>query len=320
MDGQSQPNKVENKPHEKSGDNLPRKCGIVMPIASMEGYPESHWKDVKRIIESAIKEADFEARLVSDADDIGVIHKRIVQNLYDNPMIVCDISGRNPNVMFELGLRLAFDKPTIIIKDEVTPYSFDTSVIEHLSYPKDLRYHDIEIFKENLKDRIKKTYKAYENDPENYSTFLKNYGAFKAPLITEETVSVDRYVLDTLKDLQVSVSRLSNSISGSNRNQIMRNKSVHSSTYGAYGGPRTLEFYLDRIRDKDELYVNVHEALEPISPLIKNINFDSGKIYITVTVGNPDFDVVEEVVSSIAGLGYTVEEFDQYYYRLHEDF
>lgn len=320
MTNQSGKNKIEEQSHEKPNDNVSKKCGIVMPIATMDGYPESHWKDVKRIVESAIEDAGFEARLVSDADDIGVIHKRIVQNLYDNPMIVCDISGRNPNVMFELGLRLAFDKPTIIIKDEVTPYSFDTSVIEHLSYPKDLRYHDIEIFKENLKDRIKKTYKAYENDPENYSTFLKNYGAFKAPLITEETVSVDRYVLDTLKDLQVSVSRLSNSMSGSNRNQMMRNKSVHSSAYSAYGEPRTLEFYLDRIRDKDELYVNVREALEPISPLIKNINFDSGKIYITVTVSNPNFDVVEEVVSSIAGLGYTIEEFDQYYYRLHEDF
>lgn len=291
-----------------------------MPIATMEGYPESHWKDVKRIVESAIEDAGFEARLVSDADDIGVIHKRIVQNLYDNPMIVCDISGRNPNVMFELGLRLAFDKPTIIIKDEVTPYSFDTSVIEHLSYPKDLRFHKIEIFKAELKNRIEKTYNAYKENPDTYSTFLKNYGEFKTPLITEKTVSVDRYVLDTLKDLQVSVSRLSNSMNGSNRNQIMRSKSVNSSAYSTYGELRTLEFYLDRIRDKDEIYVNVHEALESLSPLIKNINFDSGKIYITVPVGNPNFDVVEEVVSSIAGLGYTIEEFDQYYYRLHEDF
>lgn len=325
MDNQSEPNKVENKPHEKSDDNLPKKCGIVMPIASMEGYPESHWKDVKRIIESAIKEANFEARLVSDADDIGVIHKRIVQNLYDNPMIVCDISGRNPNVMFELGLRLAFDKPTIIIKDEITPYSFDTSVIEHLSYPKDLRYHDIEIFKENLKDRIKKTYKAYENDPENYSTFLKNYGDFKAPLITEETVSIDRYVLEELKSLQSSVSRLSSSMNSksSNRNnktQFVRNATAHQLDFHDHEELNVLEFYLDRIRNKDELYLNVHEALEPISPLIKNINFDSGKIYITVAVGNPNFDVVEEVVSSIAGLGYTIEEFDQNYYRLHEDF
>ncbi len=326
MDNRSEPNKVENKPYEKSDDNLPKKCGIVMPIASMEGYPESHWKDVKRIIESAIKEANFEARLVSDADDIGVIHKRIVQNLYDNPMIVCDISGRNPNVMFELGLRLAFDKPTIIIKDEITPYSFDTSVIEHLSYPKDLRYHDIEVFKENLKDRIKKTYKAYENDPENYSTFLKNYGDFKAPLITEETVSIDRYVLEELKSLQASVSRLSSSMNSksSNRNnktQFVRNAAAHQLDFHNHEEPSVLEFYLDRVRNKDEIYLNVHEVLEPISPFIKNISFDSGKIYITVVaVGNPNFDVVEEVVSSIAGLGYTIEEFDQNYYRLHEDF
>ena len=58
-----------------------------------------------------------------------MIHKTIVQNLYLNPIVVCDVSGKNANVMFELGLRLAFDKPTIIIKDDKTDYSFDTSVV-----------------------------------------------------------------------------------------------------------------------------------------------------------------------------------------------
>lgn len=324
MDNQSEPNKVESKPHEKSDDNLPKKCGIVMPIASMEGYPESHWKDIKRIIESAIKEANFEARLVSDADDIGVIHKRIVQNLYDNPMIVCDISGRNPNVMFELGLRLAFDKPTIIIKDEVTPYSFDTSVIEHLSYPKDLRYHDIEIFKENLKDRIKKTYKAYESDPENYSTFLKNYGDFKAPLITEETISIDRYVLEELKSLQLSVSRLSGSMNSksTNRNsktQFIRNASAHQLDFHDHEEPNILEFYLDGIRDKDELAINLQEVLAEFSFLIEKLSFNSGKLFIEVkSINHEHFDVVGEVISQIEGLGYEIDDLDHHIYRLSE--
>lgn len=324
MDSQSEPNKVENKPHEKSDDNLPKKCGIVMPIASMEGYPESHWKDVKRIIESAIKEANFEARLVSDADDIGVIHKRIVQNLYDNPMIVCDISGRNPNVMFELGLRLAFDKPTIIIKDEVTPYSFDTSVIEHLSYPKDLRYHDIEIFKENLKDRIKKTYKAYESDPENYSTFLKNYGDFKAPLITEETVSIDRYLLEELKSLQSSVNRLSSSMNSksTNRNsktQFVRNATAHQLDFHDYEEPNILEFYLDGVRDKDELAINLQEVLAEFSFLIEKVSFNSGKLFIEVkNINHEHFDAVGEVISQIEGLGYEIDDLDHNIYRLSE--
>jgi hypothetical protein len=71
-----------------------------------------------------------------NADDIGVIQKRIVQNLYSSDVIVCDVSGKNPNVMFELGMRLAFDKPTLIVKDDKTDYSFDTGIIEHVPYPR----------------------------------------------------------------------------------------------------------------------------------------------------------------------------------------
>jgi len=105
----------------------PLMCGLVMPISAIDGCNEQHWQDVKEIISSAVENAGFQANLVSYADDVGIIQKRIIQNLYQNPVVVCDVSGKNPNVMFELGLRLAFDKPTIIIKDDITTYSFDTS-------------------------------------------------------------------------------------------------------------------------------------------------------------------------------------------------
>ncbi|HMY40859.1 MAG TPA: hypothetical protein PK011_16155, partial [Marinagarivorans sp.] len=95
-------------------------CGIVMPISSIDGCNEAHWADVLEIINESIEDAGFYGELVSNADDVGIIHKRIIQNLYENPMVVCDVSGKNPNVMFELGMRLAFDKPTIIIKDDKT--------------------------------------------------------------------------------------------------------------------------------------------------------------------------------------------------------
>jgi len=122
-------------------------CGIVMPISEIDGCKESHWEDVREIIEDSINSAGFKANLVSEADDGGVIHKRIVQNLYDNPILVCDVSGKNPNVMFELGMRLAFDKPTVIIKDDQTSHCFDSGIIEHLEYPRDLRFNSILSFK-----------------------------------------------------------------------------------------------------------------------------------------------------------------------------
>jgi hypothetical protein len=98
-------------------------CGLVMPISAIDGLSEAHWKDVLSIVSDAIEKAGFIPQLVSTADDIGIIQKRIIQNLYDNPIAVVDVSAKNPNVMFELGLRLAFDKPTIIVKDDQTSYS-----------------------------------------------------------------------------------------------------------------------------------------------------------------------------------------------------
>lgn len=185
-----------------SNENLKDKpkCGIVMPISSIDNCPADHWQDVLKILQEAITNAGYHANLVSSSDDSGVIQKRIVQNLYDNEIVVCDVSCKNPNVMFELGMRLAFDKPTIIIIDDKTGYSFDTAIIEHLTYPRDLRYGKINEFKIKLKEKIIATIKKSTDDP-NYTTFLKQFGEFKVAKIEEKTGSKEDIILSILQDL-----------------------------------------------------------------------------------------------------------------------
>lgn len=183
------------------------KCGVVMPISAIDGCSEGHWGEVYAIICEAIGNAGFSGALVSGADDVGIIQGRIIQNLYSNPIVVCDVSGKNPNVMFELGMRLAFDKPTIIIKDDKTSYSFDTSPIEHLEYPRDLRFIKIVEFKKKLEEKIKATYSRSQSDP-SYTTFLKNFGEFKVAKIDEKEVSAIQYVIEELKSVAGAVRRL----------------------------------------------------------------------------------------------------------------
>jgi hypothetical protein len=193
---------------EQEQDNIENKretCGIIMPISGNDGYTAEHWNDVRTILEEVISEAGFVPNLVSDADEIGIIHNRIVTNIYSNPIVICDVSSKNPNVMFELGLRLAFDKATIIIKDETTPYNFDTGVIEHLTYPRDLRYSIINNFKIKLKDKITATYRASQ-DP-NYSTFLKSFVQYRSKLQTEE-VQLEEFVLKQLEDINKQLAYL----------------------------------------------------------------------------------------------------------------
>lgn len=182
-------------------------CGIVMPISPIDGCDETHWSDVLEILSESIEIAGYKGDLVSNSDDVGVIHKRIIQNLYDNPIVVCDVSGKNPNVMFELGLRLAFDKPTIIIKDDATAYSFDTSAIEHLEYPRDLRFNKIVEFKKRLAGKIKATYEKSVSDP-NYTTFLKHFGEFKVAKLEKKEVSGQEYIIEELRGLRKTVARL----------------------------------------------------------------------------------------------------------------
>ncbi len=134
-----------------------------------------------QILKETVEDAGLIANLVSNASESTLIHKTIVENLYRNPIVICDVSGKNPNVMFELGLRLAFDRPTIIVKDDRTGYSFDTREHRTSSYPRDLRFAQILDFKQKLREKIVATLAASQS--EGYSTFLKHFGEFTVPKI-----------------------------------------------------------------------------------------------------------------------------------------
>ncbi|HEX8395942.1 MAG TPA: hypothetical protein VF644_00730 [Pyrinomonadaceae bacterium] len=191
-------------------------CGIMMPISEIDGCSAQHWSEVLAILQEAIESASFIGSLVSESDEMGVIHKTIVQNTYHSDIVVCDVSGKNPNVMFELGLRLAFDKPTVLIKDESTDFSFDTSPIRHLPYPRDLNYHKMVEFKKLLKGKLENTYSAAKSDPQ-YSPFLKNFGEFTVAQLENKEVSSDVFILQSLKDLKSEMSFIRQRLSNTKR-------------------------------------------------------------------------------------------------------
>lgn len=131
-------------------------------------------------------------------------------------MVVCDVSGKNPNVMFELGMRLAFDKPTIIVKDDKTSYSFDTSPIEHLTYPRDLRFQNIVEFKADLSAKIKGTAERVKSD-KSYTTFLKHFGSFTTAELARKDLSTDEVILEELRDIRARLTHSSQRPSDSTR-------------------------------------------------------------------------------------------------------
>ncbi len=193
-------------------------CGIIMPISSSDGYSEQHWAEVYEIIQDVVSEIGYSASIVSFGDEAGIIHNRIVTNIAENPIVICDVSSKNPNVMFELGMRLAFDKPTIVIKDDLTNYNFDTSPIEHLGYPASLHFPSIINFKAKLKKKLLATLESAKD--ENYSTFLKHFVKYKPELKTE-SLPETQFII---KQLEVLFEKFSQREDTQRANNQIKNK------------------------------------------------------------------------------------------------
>lgn len=202
-----QPVNLENQEQVDGVEPPKRYCGIVMPIASMPDYDAAHWIRVKDVISDAILSADFVPRLVSESDDVGVIHGHIVQNLYDDEIVVCDVSGKNPNVMFELGMRLAFDKPTIIVQDDSNGYSFDIGPIKHIPYRRDQRFDDVQDFKEKVRIAIAATLAKKQAD-ENFSPFLKHFGHFTPKKVEEHEIPQAEFIMKKLNAIEERVASI----------------------------------------------------------------------------------------------------------------
>ncbi|HWB01610.1 MAG TPA: hypothetical protein VG796_01215 [Verrucomicrobiales bacterium] len=179
-------------------------CGIVMPISAIDGCSAEHWVEVRTILEEVAARAGYKPNLVSFADDVGIIHQRIVQNLAFNPMVICDVSAKNPNVMFELGMRLTFDMPIVVIKDDETDFSFDTSPIEHIPYPRNLRYSRILQFKRELEYKLKATAEKAQKK-EAGSGFLAAFGQFKIPKVSQTEVPMDQYIASEIVGLREDI-------------------------------------------------------------------------------------------------------------------
>ena len=82
------------------------------------------WKHFEHVYEQIIKPAveseGYEAYRVDDDKISNSIIAKIFKAAQTCPMAVCDLSDQNPNVLYELGLRQAYDKPVVLIKDDIT--------------------------------------------------------------------------------------------------------------------------------------------------------------------------------------------------------
>jgi len=123
----------------------------------------------------------------------------ILQRILKSDIVICDLSGKNANVMYELGIRQAFDLPVVLLKDKRTERVFDIQGLRTLDYVESLRVDSVEQDRKSLAQAISATLKLEAHEVNSLVSLL---GIEKATLGSPTEVSAETaLVLASLKDI-----------------------------------------------------------------------------------------------------------------------
>nr|DAJ56329.1 MAG TPA: Blasticidin M [Bacteriophage sp.] len=178
--------------------NIPNtiKVGIVRPISGIdEKHTYQHWEEVQESIKEGLTDDDeykFDIQLVSDSSNSDLIQNTIIKNLSESDVIIADLSCHNPNVFFEIGVRMAFRKPCILILEDGGKSPFDLSSIRYLKYPQTLHCFQLRQFQKELLEAVKSSYVEYKkNESVGYSGLFTEVKIKNIALKEEEITSID---------------------------------------------------------------------------------------------------------------------------------
>ena len=103
---------------------------VAMPFSEKtDTYPAGYFDEVlKHLITPAAVKANFTAKTAKKSGS-EVIQSTIVNDLDSADLVIVDLTEHNPNVLFELGMRIAFNKPVCLIRAKGTSAIFD---IDHM--------------------------------------------------------------------------------------------------------------------------------------------------------------------------------------------
>lgn len=166
------------KKKEKPQDKVPKDiCFTIMPFG---GWFDNYYEEIYR---PAIANTGLVAKR---ADDL-YRPSNIVNDIWDYTkkakIILADLTGKNPNVFYELGLAHAITKPAILITQSMDDIPFDLRSLRIIQYDKNLHNWG-EVLQEKIELAIKETLES--PDDSIPPTFMDVRGVKKAQVSPEE--------------------------------------------------------------------------------------------------------------------------------------
>lgn len=124
---------------------IPKCCFVVSQIGG-EDSPERVHADwfLEAIVEPTFEKLnEFKVERADKLSHPGLIDAQVIHRLLTAEIVIADLTGLNPNVFYEIGIRHMAQKPIIHMHEMGQPIPFDVSLYRSIAYsrlrPRDLR-------------------------------------------------------------------------------------------------------------------------------------------------------------------------------------
>jgi hypothetical protein len=195
-----------------------KKCFIITPIGAENSDVRRKAEGViNSVLKPILEGMDIEPIIPHRMADPGSITQQVLINILEDDLVIANLTGLNPNVMYELAVRHATGKPVVCIVERGTILPFDISSERTIFYTNDME--GVSELKIQLCNYIEKALMG--NDYEN--PIYRANKNFKMREVVEngEGDSTLKYMLDRLDRLAGKIDLLSSRMSSSDDNRSL---------------------------------------------------------------------------------------------------
>jgi len=160
---------------------MPRDCFVIMPFSSTASCTEEEWTRIfEQVLKPAVESAGLDYVCRRSVATRGNIVGAILQDLNDSHVVLANLTDRNANVFYELGVRHATKDRSILVAQNKEDIPFDLQAYAYHVYgwktPEDIKA---------LTDKIHQLLTEMDSNPNRPDNPVSDFLKVRRPQETE---------------------------------------------------------------------------------------------------------------------------------------